>query len=66
MIADKANASGKIAGIHNGTTEYAKDMINIGYKFVTVSSDFRSMSSHAQQVLNEMKDLDDGTPSSSY
>ena len=26
----------KIAGIHNGSTTYAKEMIKIGYKFVTV------------------------------
>ena len=47
---------GKIAGIHNGTTAYAKEMIEIGYQFVTVSSDFRSMSTHAQQIIDEMKD----------
>ena len=54
MIAKLANEKGKIAGIHNGTTKYAKQMIEIGYKFVTVSSDFRSMSTHAQSVVNEM------------
>ena len=26
-----------------------------GYQFVTVSSDFRSMSTHAQNIVNEMK-----------
>ena len=30
-------------------------MIDIGYKFVTISSDFRSMITHAQKVINEMK-----------
>ena len=66
MIADKANACGKIAGIHNGTSEYAKEMIKIGYKFVTVSSDFRSMSTYAQQILNEMKNFNDGNSSTGY
>ena len=56
MIAKKAKEHGKIAGIHNGTTAYAKEMIEIGYQFVTVSSDFRSMSTHAQQIIDEMKD----------
>ena len=55
MIVKKAKEKGKIAGIHNGTTTYAKEMIELGYKFVTVSSDFRSMSNHAQNVVNEMK-----------
>jgi len=66
MIADKANACGKIAGIHNGTSEYAKEMIKIGYKFVTVSSDFRSMSTYAQQILNEMKNFNDNNSSTGY
>ena len=57
LIAEKSKQYGKIAGIHNGTTQYAKEMIKLGYKFVTVSSDFRSMATHAQQIVNEMKDL---------
>jgi 4-hydroxy-2-oxoheptanedioate aldolase len=55
LIAKKAKKFGKIAGIHNGTTSYAKKMINIGYQFVTISSDFRSMSQHAQSIIDEMK-----------
>ena len=35
----------KIAGIHNGTTAYAKEMLKMGYKLVTVLSDFRIMNS---------------------
>lgn len=67
MIAKKAKENGKIAGIHNGTTKYAKEMISIGYQFVTVSSDFRSMSVHAQSVVNEMKnEVEDKSPTSTY
>ena len=55
MIVKKAKEKGKVAGIHNGTTSYAKEMINLGYQFVTISSDFRSMSTHAQNIVNEMK-----------
>jgi len=68
MIAKLANEKGKVAGIHNGTTTYAKEMIKIGYKFVTVSSDFRSMSTHAQSVVNEMKNDEEiiKTNTSSY
>ena len=54
-IVEKANKYGKIAGIHNGTTSYAKEMINLGYRFVSVSSDYRSMLSHAKQTVDEMK-----------
>jgi len=56
LIAKKANAKGKIAGIHNGTTQYAKEMIDFGFKLVTISSDFRSMSTHAQSVIDDMKE----------
>ena len=56
LIAKKANEYGKIAGIHNGTTQYAKEMIGFGFKLVTISSDFRSMSAHAQSVIEDMKD----------
>ena len=67
MIVKKAKEKGKIAGIHNGTTDYAKEMINIGYQFVTVSSDYRSMTTHAQSILNEMKDdIKNQTSSSTY
>ena len=55
LIAKKANEYGKIAGIHNGTTQYAKEMIDLGFKLVTISSDFRSMSAHAQLIIDDMK-----------
>ena len=55
MIAKKAKEKGKIAGIHNGTTAYAKEMIKLGYEFITVSSDFRSMITYAQKIIDEMK-----------
>jgi 4-hydroxy-2-oxoheptanedioate aldolase len=67
MIVSKAKALGKIAGIHNGSPAYAKEMINIGYNFVTVSSDFRSMTTHAQSIVNEMKsDSKNQTSNSTY
>ena len=57
LIAKKAKEYEKIAGIHNGTTQYAKEMIAIGYQLVTVSSDYRAMTSFAQSVVDEMKQL---------
>jgi len=67
LIAKKAKEYGKIAGIHNGSTAYAKEMINLGYKFVTILSDFRVMSSNSQKIVDEMKDAkNDGKETSTY
>ena len=67
LIVSKAKEHGKIAGIHNGTTKYAKEMISLGYLFVTISSDFRSMTSHAQQIVDEMKNkISNKSTSSTY
>ena len=57
LIAKKVRERGKIAGIHNGSTAYAKEMIELGYKLVTISSDFRAMTTYAQNVVDEMKNL---------
>ena len=57
LIAKKAKEHGKIAGIHNGTTAYAKEMISLGYKLVTISSDFKAMTTFAQNVVNDMKKI---------
>ena len=32
-------------------------MINLGYKFVTISSDYRAMTTYAQSIINEMKNI---------
>ena len=66
LIAKKAQEHNKIAGIHNGTINYAKEMIALGYQFVTVSSDFRAMSSYAKNIIDEMKNTKDGKESSTY
>ena len=65
LIAKKANEHGKIAGIHNGTTKYAKEMIDLGFKLVTISSDFRFLSTHAQSIIDEMKDKNKNSNQSS-
>ena len=66
IIVKKAKKHGKIAGIHNGSTQYAKEMIDLGYQFVTISSDYRAMSTYAQNIINEMKEIQDNKESSSY
>ena len=57
LILSKAKEYNKVAGIQNGTTKYAKEMIDMGYQFVTISSDYRSMTSYAQNIVDDMKNL---------
>ena len=56
LIAKKAQEYNKIAGIHTGSTAYAKEMIELGFNLVTISSDFRAMTTFAQNLINEMKE----------
>ena len=58
MIAQKAKEKGKIAGIHNGSVQYMKEMMDYGFRFTTLLSDFRMMTSQAEKLLKELKDVD--------
>ena len=58
MIVKKARDKGKVAGIHNGSVQYLKEMIEIGFQFTSLLSDFRIMSSHAESLLKEIKNVD--------
>ena len=58
MIAKKAKGNGKIAGIHNGSVKYMKEMMQYGFQFTTLLSDFRIMTSNAESLLKELKDVD--------
>ena len=58
MIAKKAKGNGKIAGIHNGSVKYMKEMMQYGFQFTTLLSDFRMMTSNAESLLKELKDVD--------
>ncbi|NDR56236.1 HpcH/HpaI aldolase family protein [Aliiruegeria sabulilitoris] len=55
MIVRKATEAGKIPGIHNGTPEFALKRIEMGFRFVTISSDARLMAAGSQQVLGTMR-----------
>ena len=66
LIVKKAKEYGKIAGIHNGTTQYAKEMIALGYQFITISSDYRGMTSFAQNIVKEMKEIEQDKEGSTY
>ena len=54
-IVKKAKKHGKIAGIHNGTSKYAREMIKLGFQFVTISSDLRLMDDNARKIIQEIK-----------
>ena len=57
LIVKKAKEYGKIAGIHNGSTDYAKEMIALGYQFISISSDWRSMFELSTNILHDMKNI---------
>jgi 4-hydroxy-2-oxoheptanedioate aldolase len=55
VIVSKAKKHGVVAGIHNGTPEYAQKMIDKGFRFVTIASDARLMAAKAAEVLGKMR-----------
>ena len=58
MIAKKAKEKGKIAGIHNGSVKYMKEMMQYGFQFTTLLSDFRMMTANAESLLKELKNVE--------
>jgi 4-hydroxy-2-oxoheptanedioate aldolase len=54
-ILERAKAHGVVAGMHNGTPESALKRIEMGFQFVTVSSDARLMAGGAQQLIAKMR-----------
>ncbi len=54
-ILARAKAHGVVAGIHNGSAEFALKRIEKGFQFVTISSDARLMAAGSQQVLAKMR-----------
>jgi len=55
FILAKCKEHGVVAGIHNGTPEYALKRIARGFQFVTIASDARLMAAGAQQVLGTVR-----------
>ena len=56
LILAKAREHGVVPCIHNGTPEYARKMVEKGFRFVTVASDARLMAAGAQQALARMRE----------
>ena len=54
-ILEAAKKRNLLAGIHNGTVEYAEKMISKGFNLVTIGSDQRFMSSGAKSVIEKIK-----------
>ncbi len=50
-----ARARGLVAGIHNGTPDYARAMIDKGFQLVTVGSDARFIEAGAKATLSAMR-----------
>ena len=56
-ILDAAKKRNLLAGLHNGTAEYAKKMIDKGFNLVTIGSDSRYLVSGAKSDLQKLKDI---------
>ena len=54
-ILEAAKKRNLLAGIHNGSAEYAQKMISRGFNLVTVGSDQRFMSSGAKATIEKIK-----------
>nr|WP_067293392.1 aldolase/citrate lyase family protein [Marinobacterium profundum] len=61
-ILARAKAHGLIAGIHNGTPEYAQQMIDKGFQFVTIGSDVRMLASGSKQILKHFNPAGNDAP----
>ena len=55
LIISTAKKHKIVAGIHNGTPEYAQRMIDKGFQFVTIASDARLMAAKAAEVVGKMR-----------
>ncbi len=64
-ILDAAKKRKLIAGLHNGTPEYAQKMIDKGFNLVTVGSDSRYITAGAKTDLEKLKGIK-GSKSKGY
>ena len=64
-ILEAAKKRNLLAGLHNGTAEYAQKMINKGFNLVTVGSDSRYITAGAKLDLEQLKGIK-GSKSKGY
>ena len=65
-VLEAAKKRNLLAGIHNGTPEYAQKMIDKGFNLVTVGSDSRYIVSGAKSDLQKLKGKDRGPETKGY
>ena len=65
-ILEAAKKRNLLAGLHNGTPEYAHKMIDKGFDLVTVGSDSRYIVSGAKSDLEKLKGKEKGPESKGY
>ncbi len=65
-ILEGAKKRNLMAGIHNGSVEYAQKMISKGFNLVTVGSDQRFMSAGAKAAIHKIKGTKKGSDSKGY
>jgi len=65
-ILDSAKKRDLLAGIHNGSVEYAQKMIKKGFDLVTVGSDQRFLSSGAKASVDKIKGAKKGSDTKGY
>ena len=56
-ILNHAKKNNIIAGVHNSTAAYAQKMIDLGFQFVTIGSDQRSMELGASSDVSQIKKI---------
>ena len=56
-VLDAAKKRKLIAGLHNGTPEYAQKMLDKGFNLVTVGSDSRYITAGAKTDLEKLKGI---------
>ena len=65
-ILEAAKKRNLLAGIHNGTADYAQKMIVKGFNLVTIGSDSRYISAGAKADLEKLKGIKKSQDSKSY
>ena len=65
-VLEAAKKRNLLAGIHNGTPEYAQKMIDKGFNLVTVGSDSRYIASGAKSDIEKLKGIKKGPELKGY
>jgi 4-hydroxy-2-oxoheptanedioate aldolase len=58
VIADAAKRHGIYAGIHCGSTEMGKQMVGMGYQFITMLADNAFLAAAAKKAVSEMRETE--------